>query len=169
MEFNNAVKGAGIAVLAAGILAGCSGDDAAETEYLTPEDAEGYFTEDELTTWAEEQNFYTQEELEAWADEQGFYTQEELDTWADEQGIIDEGAVEVDEIAEEEPTAADAEFDFGAIDRGRLEEVYLGPLEWTPEEFNDYTVEEFDMNIADFADFDELESMVGPVEDILAE
>ncbi|WP_156889857.1 hypothetical protein [Planococcus lenghuensis] len=73
-----------------------------------------------------------------------------------------EGAAAEEEAATEEETAVD----FGNIDEAELQTAYLEPLGWTAVEFNDYVVAEYDMAIADFADFAELESTVGPVEDI---
>ncbi|AQQ52274.1 hypothetical protein [Planococcus lenghuensis] len=87
-----------------------------------------------------------------------------------EEEVVEEEPVEEEvveeEVVEEEPVAA--EFDYGVIDPVEFEDEYLEPLGWTAVEFNDYTVAEYDTAVADFADFAELETTVGPVEDILA-
>ncbi|WP_144390962.1 hypothetical protein, partial [Indiicoccus explosivorum] len=102
------------------------------------------------------------------------------------EGALEEGGytpvvADEPEASEEEPEEdliddelADAEiFDpvdgYGNIDPAELETVYLEPLGWTPEEFNDYVLAEYDMAIADFADFAELEATVGPADEILTE
>ncbi len=82
-----------------------------------------------------------------------------------EEEVVEEEPVE-EEVVEEEPL--EEEIDYGAIDEVELEDAYLEPLGWTAVEFNDYVVAEYDMAVADFADFAELESTVGPVEDIVA-
>lgn len=56
MEQKNVFKIVGAGVLSLGVLAGCAGEEgsSAEEEYLTDQDVEQFYTEEELNTWAEE-------------------------------------------------------------------------------------------------------------------
>ncbi|AQQ53887.1 hypothetical protein [Planococcus lenghuensis] len=164
MKFNKMVKGAGIAVLSTGILAACSGEEAAGG--LTETDLEGYVNEDDVGTWFEEQGYIAEEDVGAWFEEQGYLSEDDVNLWAEEQGLLD-GAVttETEEVVEGEEAE---EIDYGVIDPVELETTYLTPLGWTAVEFNDYVVAEYDMAVADFSDFAELEETVGTVEEIQA-
>jgi hypothetical protein len=51
------------------------------------------------------------------------------------------------------------------IDMDLVDENYLTPLEWTEDEFNNYLGDTYDMELADFADFEDLEATVGPLID----
>ncbi|WP_088008246.1 processed acidic surface protein, partial [Indiicoccus explosivorum] len=63
--------------------------------------------------------------------------------------------------AEEEAGAADE----AGLDMALVEETYLTPYGWTEDEFNAYLMENYDMELADFNDFAELEATVGPLLD----
>ena len=140
MNFKSVVRGTGITALTLGVLAGCSGEEVAD-DSLTEADIEGFYTEDELNTWAEEA---------------GFYTEDDLNAWAEEAGLLDEV------VPEEEPVEETIQEEI-AIEAGLIEENYLTPLGWTEEELDTYLLEEYDMTLADFENYEDLEATVGPV------
>ncbi|WP_088006891.1 hypothetical protein [Indiicoccus explosivorum] len=90
-----------------------------------------------------------------------------------EEEPVEEEAVE-EEVVEEEPIEEDGAdevaeaVDFGNISEEELQTTYLDPLGWDAQEFEDFLNEEYDMGLADFGDFSELEGTVGPAADIEA-
>lgn len=50
-----------------------------------------------------------------------------------------------------------------AVDPSKLEQVYLEPLGWTKDQFNDYVEENYQKGLDDFDSFEDLQSTVGPV------
>lgn len=145
---NKWVKIGAAGLLSTSILAGCGEDEAVDNA----EPAE--VLEDE------EQADQLEEETDV-DEEQADELEEETDT-AEEQA--DELEEETDEAAEE---VLD-EIDLGNIEMAELETTYLTPLDWTVVEFDSYVQEEYGVAIADFDDFSDLETTVGPAEDIEA-
>ncbi|MFD1032540.1 hypothetical protein [Metaplanococcus flavidus] len=143
---NKWIRIGAIGVLSTSMLAACGDEE-------VPEDAEpSEVLEDEEQADELEEETDTDEEQ---ADE----LEEETDT-AEEQA--DELEEETDEAAEE---VLD-DIDYGNIDPIELDTVYLTPLDWTVMEFDAYVQEEHGQALADFDDFADLESTVGPAEDI---
>ncbi|WP_198038654.1 hypothetical protein [Planococcus lenghuensis] len=136
-------------VLSMGILAACAEEEPAEEEVVEEEPVEEEVVEEEPI----EEEVVEEEPVE-----------EEEEEPVEEE-VVEEEPIE-EEVVEEEPL--EEEVDFGAIDEVELEDEYLDPLGWTAVEFEDYVVAEYDMALADFADFAELEETVGPVEEIVA-
>ncbi|MBT2571132.1 hypothetical protein [Planococcus sp. ISL-110] len=143
---NKWVKIGAVGILSTSILAGCGEDEALDNA----EPAEVLEAEDEADQLEEETDI---------DEEQADELEEETDT-AEEQA--DELEEETDEAAEE---VLD-EIDMGNINMEELETTYLTPLGWTVIEFDNYVEEEYGVVIADFDDFSDLETTVGPVEDI---
>ncbi|WP_430788546.1 hypothetical protein VBD025_01255 [Virgibacillus flavescens] len=105
MELKNIFKTAGVGVLSIGVLAGCAGgeESSAEDEYLTDNDVEQFYTEEELNTWAEDNGLL--EEGNAGADAEEPDLDEEP---SEEQGNAGADAEEPDldeEPAEENSTS----------------------------------------------------------------
>ncbi|WP_456272915.1 processed acidic surface protein [Bacillus sp. AK031] len=76
-----------------------------------------------------------------------------------ENALSDEGIIDPVDISD-----GDSEYE-DVLDMDLLDENYLTPLNWTEEEFNNYLGETYDMELADFTDFEDLETTVGPLLD----
>lgn len=100
MRLKNVVKGAGVAVLSLGVLAGCADDG--EEENASADEGNG---SDEVTNMEEMHRYYTEEELNEWARANGFVSEEDLNAWAEDNGLLDDG----DSIGDEQNDMAQAD------------------------------------------------------------
>ncbi|MGM0896507.1 MAG: hypothetical protein ACQEV0_01330 [Bacillota bacterium] len=143
---NKWIKIGAAGVLSTSILAACGEDETSEN------------AEPEEVLESEEQADELEEETDI-DEEQADELEEETDTDEEQADELEE---ETDEAAEE----VIEEMDLGNIDMADLETTYLTPLDWTVAEFDSYVQDEHGMAIADFSDFSELETTVGPAEEI---
>lgn len=142
---NKWVRIGAIGVLSTSMLAAC-GDE-------VPEDAEP-----EEVLEAEEEA----DELEEATDTD----EEQADALEEETDIDEEQADELEEETDEAAEEVLEDIDLGNVELAELETTYLTPLDWTVVEFDDYVFETHGERIADFDDFADLESTVGPADDI---
>ncbi|AQQ55461.1 processed acidic surface protein [Planococcus lenghuensis] len=88
--------------------------------------------------------------------------------YSDINGEDDENGTDgeaTDEEVVEEETTKDGEVIEEGLDMAIVEEMYLTPFGWTEDDFNTYLMDNYDMELADFTDFAELEATVGPLLD----
>ncbi|WP_211655489.1 hypothetical protein [Planococcus alpniumensis] len=143
---NKWIKTGALGVLSISILTACGEDETLEN------------AEPEEVLEAEEQADELEEETDV--------DEEQADELEEETDVDEEQADEIEEETDEAAEEVIEEMDLGNIELAELEMNYLTPLDWTFAEFDSYVQDEHGMSVADFDDFADLETTVGPAEDI---